>query len=363
MSRRDIYYWKCDRPAAFHGTEARTDGETNADLEASLRDALRRHFSTDAVSLAPGAGQGNHLTWNAEVDGASLFVRVENGPERDGQLTVESAVLDRVGALGVPVPKVWGVDASRTRVSFAWQALERLPWPDLNHWQKQGRLDTARIAFEIGAAVAAWQAMRPGGYGPLDAEAWEKESQWRGFHAAYGDYFWLRLESHLRFLVERNFLSLDQCREIEQTIAAHHELLCLDGGCLVHKDLALWNSLGSENHIAAFIDFDDAVSGDPMDDLSLLACFHDAAFLGRAFEGYQSARPLPDESLRRFWLHLLRNMLVKAVIRVGAGYFERTDGFFLIGAGSSGADLRRFTLERIAMALQGLRSNADLSLL
>jgi len=97
-----------------------------------------------------------------------------------------------------------------------------------------------------------------------------------------------------------------------------------------------------------------------MDDLSLLACFHDARFLRRAFEGYQTVRPLPPEHRRRFWLHLLRNMLVKAVIRVGAGYFDRDDGFFLIGSGSSGADLRRFTLSRIDKALQCLRQDADI---
>ena len=100
-----------------------------------------------------------------------------------------------------------------------------------------------------------------------------------------------------------------------------------------------------------------------MDDLSLLACFHDAAFLSRAFEGYQSIRPLPEEHRRRFWLHLLRNMIVKAVIRVGAGYFDRGDGFFLIGTGGSGADLKRTTHARIALALRGLASNSDLSIL
>jgi hypothetical protein len=65
-------------------------------------------------------------------------------------------------------------------------------------------------------------------------------------------------------------------------------------------------------------------------------------------------KPLP-----RFWLHLLRNLIVKAVIRVGAGYFERDDGFFLGG----GAALRRATHERLALALDGLRRDADLSLL
>jgi hypothetical protein len=52
-------------------------------------------------------------------------------------------------------------------------------------------------------------------------------------------------------------------------------------------------------------------------------------------------------------------MLVKAVIRVGAGYFDRQDGFFLIDSGSNGTELKRLTHERIALALRGLATNAD----
>lgn len=67
MSRHDIYYWKCDRPAAFHGTQSR--GEPDTAMEEWLREALREQLKTQHVELSPGAGQGNHLTWNADVDG------------------------------------------------------------------------------------------------------------------------------------------------------------------------------------------------------------------------------------------------------------------------------------------------------
>ena len=182
-------------------------------------------------------------------------------------------------------------------------------------------------------------------------------------HARYEDYFRLRLDQHLSFLVERQFLNAEQRSDIERAIEEHQALLQLERSVLVHKDLALWNILGTRDAIAAFIDFDDAIGGDAMDDLSLLACFHDAAFLRRALAGYQSVRPLPGEHRRRFWLHLLRNMIVKAVIRVGAGYFERDSGFFLIGSGSSGSDLRAFTCARLFKALQCLREDADIALL
>lgn len=347
MSRHDIYYWKCDRPAAFHGTETR--GIPDARLEQQLRESLRDHFAAKEIDLSAGSGQGNHLTWNANVDGTSMFIRVENGPEKDGHLSIESAIIDQVRTTGIPTPRVHGCDATRTRVPFAWQALERIDAPDLNHWFKQGTLDVPRIAFDIGATVASWQSLGFAGFGPFDDSL-------KGYHRTYADYFHLRLEEHLAFLVNRGFLTTAQQQDIISEIENHGALLDLEAGCFVHKDLALWNILGSENRIAAFIDFDDSICGDPMDDLSLLACFHDAVFLSRAFEGYRSVRPLPSEHLRRFWLHLLRNMIVKSVIRVGAGYFDRDDGFFLIGSGSSGPSLRKMTLEKLFGAVKELRS-------
>ena len=69
---------------------------------------------------------------------------------------------------------------------------------------------------------------------------------------------------------------------------------------------------------------------------------------------------MPSDYLRRFWLHLLRNLIVKAVIRTGNGLFERDDGYFLIGTGSSGAALRHFTRKRLQLALHSLREEKGL---
>ena len=92
-----------------------------------------------------------------------------------------------------------------------------------------------------------------------------------------------------------------------------------------------------------------------MDDLSLLACFYSGEVIQSAFDGYASERPLPDEHLHHFWLHLLRNMIVKAVIRCGAGYFtNRASGAFLMDPGQDGAAFQRFTRERLVSAMRGL---------
>ncbi len=357
--RQDIHYWKCDRPAAFYGLLGRSSEHAPTAIEPLLAGALARTFSGERIELLPAAGQGNHVTFTATIGGRDAFVRVEDGPDGDDYMEVEARVLREVARLGIPTPAVLAVDASRRDVPFAWQVLERVPHVDLNRHLMEGRLDLARIAPEIGKSIARWQVIAPAGFGPFDVARLRESGELRGYHEAYADYFQARLDEHLIFLAQRNFLSAAQRREISQAIDGHAALLELAEACLVHKDLALWNILGPADRIAAFIDWNDAAGGDPMDDVSLLGCFHDGATLGQVLAGYATVRPLPAEHRRRFWLHLLRNMIWKAVIRVGAGYFDRTSGFFLIGAGSSGAGLRAFTLARIDAAMHGLRSDAD----
>ena len=357
--RQDIHYWKCDRPAAFYGLKERPSERAPAELERMLTGALEKHFPGQTIELRSHGSQGNHVTFTAMIGGKETFIRIEDGPDGDDYMEIEAHLLRAVAPLGVPVPEMLGVDATRGDVPFAWQVLERVPHPDLNRHLKEGRLDLPLVAFEIGACVARWQAIRPLGYGPFDIAALRGEGALRGYHHSYADYFHTRLEEHFAFLTLAEFLSSQQCDDIRAVIAEHAALLELADGCLVHKDLALWNILGTPTDIAAVIDWDDAISGDPMDDVALLGCFHDGATIGRVLEGYATVRSLPTGHRSRFWLHLLRNMIFKAVIRVGAGYFERSSGFFLIGAGSSGADLRAFTLARIETALRGLQADAD----
>lgn len=55
MSRRDIYYWKCDRPAGFHGTQLR--GSSDAQITQQLEAEPRENLGTQDIVLSPGTGQ------------------------------------------------------------------------------------------------------------------------------------------------------------------------------------------------------------------------------------------------------------------------------------------------------------------
>ena len=80
--RNGVYYWKCDRAAAFHGT-AQGAARARPEVESAVRGVVARHFGEQPTMLEAGAGQGNHLTYVVQVAGRRYFVRIEDGPEQE----------------------------------------------------------------------------------------------------------------------------------------------------------------------------------------------------------------------------------------------------------------------------------------
>jgi fructosamine-3-kinase len=359
--RDNIYYWKCDRPATLHGVGRDESKASGLSLVPDLRALLAGHFPS-VTSIQPAGGKGNHHTYLLDYAEGRAFVRVEDGPERDGHLAMESRVMAEVAAAGVQVPRVLFTDTTRVAVPFAVQVIEYFDCTDLNHLHRDGRLPLERIAAEIGRGVARWQDVPVSGYGPFDPRATADEGRLTGYHETYAKYFHLHLDRHLRLLVQAEFLTIDEAEGIRGTVDDCAGVLDLENGCLVHKDLALWNIMGTEKEIRAFIDWDDAIAGDPVDDLSLLACFYPSPVVQAAVEGYASVRPLPVDFQQRFWLHLLRNMIVKSVIRCSSGYFnQKPGGAFLMAPGQSGPAFRAFSREKLLTAYRGLSQMESLA--
>ena len=348
MDRTGIYYWKCDRAAAFHGTGdyLRDQHELLTMLEA----VLKRRFGGGLSNLTLGCGQGNHRTFTARLNGEKVFIRTEDGEEGDNYFAVEKEVADRVAALGVPVPRTLAYDVSRDEVPFAWQIIPFIDAKDLNSHFKLGTLDWTDIAPAIGRAVATWQGVTAPGFGPFSA-ARAVAGELCALQPTLTDYYRLNLDRHLDFLVRGGFIDATYADRVRAVVAANVSLLDVPG-VLVHKDLALWNVLGTERKVVSFIDWDDAIIGDAMDDISLMACFHEEDVLSRIVAGYESVRPLPAHAEKRLALDLLRNMIFKAVIRVGAGYFKRDGKFFLVSGG--GESLEAITRRKIETAVKGL---------
>lgn len=363
MAKRDqIYYWKCDRPSAFFAING-AGVQEKPKIDALVLEVCSSFFKSPKFVLNPGSGQGNHLTYRADYKGEKYFLRIENGPDEDDYMEVEAEIMRRLNRWNIPTPLVYEVDASRSRYPFAYQIMENLEWKDLNELNRIGKLNLPQILSQLGRDMATWQNVFVEGYGPFDVEELRIRNKLKGIHPDYLAYYSLNLEKHLAFLNQNAFISLEEVDDILNLIRQNTSFLKLTHPCLVHKDMALWNLLGDENTIKSYIDWDDAIAGDPTDDIALMGCFFSGKQLQPLIRGYQTIRPLPPDFEIRFWLHLLRNMIFKAVIRVGAGYFERGSNFYLLGSVQNNKSLEQITIQKIQAAREGLRQHLPITTL
>jgi aminoglycoside phosphotransferase (APT) family kinase protein len=355
IDRQNIYYWKCDRESAFSGENKDKSKQEILEIEDSIQVVLSNYFRDKTSTIKSTNSQGNHMIYKVDHKNRKYFFRLESGSEGDSYMEIEANVLNKIRAIGIPAPIVYEFDSTRSKVSFAYQIMEFINYPDLNSLNKMNPINLLQIAEVIGEYMGKWQSIRFKGYGPFNIKTLRQTGKLVGLHRHYKDYFLMNFEKHLQFLTDNSFFVNSEAEQIRQVVKTNEKFLSLDEGCLVHKDIALWNILGDENTIRAVIDWDDTISGDPIDDISLLACFHSEDVILKVIKGYEKVKgKLPEDYLPRFWLHLLRNMIVKAVIRVGGDYFNKQDDFFLIDTGLNGASLYTITINKIHKAVEGL---------
>ncbi|WP_336514839.1 aminoglycoside phosphotransferase family protein [Pollutibacter soli] len=354
FDRREIYYWKCDRPSAFEIRHVSDIQKRKVFIESLLQEYLDTYFSGAPFTLTPAGSQGNHITYIVDSQEKQFFIRLEDGQERDNYMEVESRIATMLQTKQIPVPAMFHLNTNREKLPFAIQIMEYLPYSDLNKLYKNGDIKLRTIANRIGRYIGRWQQIPTRNFGLFDVRHLQKTGELQGFHQLYKDYFFLNWDKHLNFLAKSGLMNSERISAIDAIVKDHESVMNINDSCLVHKDIALWNILGTSTDIKAIIDWDDAIAGDPTDDLSLLACFHSGPDVCAAIEGYQEVRNLPSDFEERFWLHLLRNIIFKAVIRVGAGYFEESGDFFLVNSGNKKNDLRRMTLNKINLAYNGL---------
>jgi len=357
-TREGIYYWKCDRSSAFYAIDNGGIQSTDASITIApmIKSILTDFLGGTSYRITEGGGQGNHLTYKVYHENEIYFLRIENGPENDDYMEVEAYIMNEVKKFGIPSPRIFAVDSTRTRVPFAYQIMENVGYPDLNKINKSNGLNLSPIMRQIGVDIASWQQIDVAGYGPFDSLILRNNGRLQGIHNDYTSYYTLNWQRHLDFLVKKNFISLSRATEISRVVDKHKSLLGLESGCLVHKDLALWNILGDADGIRSYIDWDDSISGDPTDDISLIGCFHTGKDIETLLSGYTSVRELPENFELRFWLHLMRNIIMKSVIRVGANYFDRDKDFFLCDS----ENLMETTLDRIDKTYRGLNGKLEI---
>lgn len=350
--RHGIYYWKCDCPRpAGERAAAFTAGKYHAGgIEQAVQDGCRQVLGSAPTAIAPLHCAGDHFAYRVACAGQDLLFRAAADATGDDYMLAEQALVAAAGRAGVPVPRILHTCAE-AGAPLRWQLMAFAAgdsWRDLH---QTGRLDLPVVAAALGRLLRRLHAVPIDGFGFIDTAHLRATGAVRGLCRSYRDYVTCRLGDHLAYAAGHGLLDHPAAERAGALLARHAGLFARPAAVLVHRDPALWNLIGTPTAITALIDWDDAVGGDPADDLSILRCLHGRAVTDAVEAAYHAGAAAEPAFEARIRLHTLRNLLWKAQLRHQLGYFAAGAGHF-IAALTPGLTLEQATRAKLAEALR-----------
>jgi len=352
--RNNIYYWKCDNSLSVEEKLVYNDKYHLADITDLVRQIVINQFKKVPSFIEAVGNSGNHYAYRIHYPDQVIFFRSDDGKIDDDYMDAEAAALKLVRAAGVPVPEVIITDTSMKIFPVRYQILENIAGENLSGLYQSGSLDRTATATQLGRFLGQMHQVNVDGFGFINTDQLRKSQHIVGLCSTNTEYFHTRLDEHLKFLQDTKFLRSDEIKLIQDMIHKHEDHLQLAKGSLVHKDIAYWNLVGTADQINAIVDWDDVISGDPIDDLAVVRCFYQDDVFLPMLSGYGEVRELPDDFEVKLALYLVRNMIWKTVFRTNMKYFDFKEKEDLLNR-EDGKPLRQFTYERLYQGLDALK--------
>ncbi len=224
----------------------------------------------------------------------------------------------------------------------------------MNIYYGDNTMDRAAAARSLANELGKLHQIKLNKFGFINTDLYQRTNQIEGLDLTNQDYFFKKFNDHLEFLIAANFIDQTMLDEIKSLIDQLSYVLDIKQGYMVHKDAPFWNVNGTESEVIALLDWDDVISGDPLDDLAVIKCFYQDDVWLPFINEYQKNFPLGDNAALRFWLYFLRNIIWKAVFRIDMGYFKVSTNRSFINS-STKQTLEEFTYSQIKLGLENLR--------
>jgi Ser/Thr protein kinase RdoA (MazF antagonist) len=321
--RQAVFYPKADLPLPDELLRPHAPAsEVQAAQLTAVDEICRRVFGKAPVLVRPLSESGTfHTLYRALLaDGRRRIVRFNALSERqpDLQLLLDAAVMLRLAASQLPCLTVDLIDLSQRWCPWDYEILEEAPGKSLKALDH----DDAQIVpvlRALGNVVARLHDIRTEGFGLLDvrplAEKAPTTQRLCGTHARWSDYLTVRLPEHVGSCVDLGALTVAEAEAVFKLFEVYEATCPPPLPCLLHGDLGNHNVFSDGTAITALIDWEDALSGDPIFEVALWATFHPERRHQAFLDGYQAVRPLPSDFGLRFWVYFLRVALAKTVLR------------------------------------------------
>jgi len=328
QARKNIFYPK---------TDIRLDDSFLAVLQDQQEIDLARYFPfiedlcrsrwgdlpTSISSITIGGTY--HLLYHVFYDKQSFIIRLNRLPDQhiDYEFLIDQWAYSLLEKHGLLSAKIIDVDFSRNIIPTDYEIMTYIEGQQLSAFcdRETQYMDPVLLA-SIGEYVARVHQIKLSGFGPLKIESLiEKTIDSSGIFNSWDQYIFLRLNQHVHLCQNAGAIDTREARKIIELFASHAHFFNNISPVLLHGDLGNHNFISSDGtSIAALIDWEDCMSGDPVFDVAFWGTFFRDHMLDDFLVGYKKITTLSADFLTRYWLYYLRIALSKTVHRIRFNY-------------------------------------------
>jgi Ser/Thr protein kinase RdoA (MazF antagonist) len=283
------------------------------DIEKIIKETLGK----DVLAVSELSRRTLHYVYRAKTTDTPYIIRINASGMffRELQFCVEHWITEELTRRQIPHVDINVVDTARTLVPYDFEIMEEAKGRslfDIGHEES----DVTPHIKELGKFVARIHAIKTERYGPFDVANILKGKA-VGIHETWKKYLLLNLDKHLEYTIMTGILTVAESDAVKDALRILEHIPC-DQPVLLHGDIANHNAFTDGKTMTSLIDWEDAISGDPVFDIAYYAtgCFGHDVWLSAFIEGYKSVNQLPEDYEKRFWAYYLRVAVVKAIVRL-----------------------------------------------
>lgn len=315
--RRQIFYPKTDFD--FDLARMRRRKEEARAIDTSKISAVLDE-AVSSVEFLPNAGTF-HALYRVVTPANRYILKVALG-DHAGEFAIESFVVAMLSERGLPTTRVRAFNILPQELPHPFLIADEATGRPLNSFEDpETQAMPEPLLFELGKTIARLHQIQTQRAGFLNAKSVGEKIE--GLLPDWPAYIRLRLDEHLKTCRDISVIDEQEESLIKGQFVRGMDTFCKSPARLLHGDLGHHNVFSDGQKITAVIDWEDALSGDPVFDIAYWGTFVRDEMRGRFLEGYQTVQPLPWDFEYRYWLYYLRISISKTVHRHRFGTKDR----------------------------------------
>jgi fructosamine-3-kinase len=300
-------------------------GPTEIEQKMCEQHVLCEQLFADKIKTIEFVDKGtfHHLFKITIRDNKEYFVKTSKlrSPYRSYHFYIDRWVKEQEVHLDCSMPTIINIDCERNGINYDYVVMEKAEQYTLDSL-KHDRNSYRQWIEKLGESLALIHRVPVNKAGLINGRILYEKNLCEGVQTSWKSYVLINLKTHLEYCVSHNIFDHKIQSEIEQIFFHYQFLFDKEENYLLHGDLNDHNVF-IRDHGLTLIDWEDALSGDPIFDIAVWGTFiNHHENLDAFLNGYQKISSLPDDFMLRYWIYYLRFVLVKTVVRHRFDYYK-----------------------------------------